>query len=340
MDYHPICKKNLCRICHADTYEQMQKEDASTLPGYMRTTSLSRNRLIARAIESPKKRALPFPLRLNGLGIMRLPLEVRLQIYRDCIHDCDSGVTRICGWVKGGGLHADDRLDKYDKTSNALILYASQRFTATILRLSKAIYAEARDEIYRDIRFRIEAKVPHKHLPQVNYWLTEHPMRFMRHLSIMMAFPLGSLPSNTSSSTGSDLFAKGQRRVLSIDDMQLLGKMLHKMPNMRRAEIFLRLNSCVARSTSWVAVLEKCLKDQRHITRLKSFRDSMPSSVELSLSVSFSDWNFGRTLRTGRQREQCEKAYEKVVARLRENGFAVEVNKATPCSKAQSPWGV
>lgn len=333
MDFHPFCKKNFCNICHAHAQYLILEQNSG--PGYKKPTSLSRSRLIQTAMERPRKRSMSIPIRRTGPGMMSLAVEVRLQIYRDCIRDDENGEVKIHGWYKGGGLHADHR-NTVKRKLNGLFIYASHRFTAGILCLNKTIYAEARDEIFRNIRFRIEAKVPTIDVPQLKYWLTENPMRFTKHISVTVDFavnPSREFCGRNMYCSSRQSMASHYNTLLCDADMRNLAKMLGTLPNLETVHIILGLDCCGGSESTRLLLKGLCQDDENYVQSLRVFQAALRKGLKLRLLVSFSDW-YHKKLKVLRVES------ERVVTRLIEEGFDAEMAERKKCSVARFSWGI
>lgn len=261
---------------------------------------------------------------------MKLPVEVRLQIYRNCVEYRNGKGVMIRGWFKGGGHHADDELHGAGGFVKRLHIYASHGFYASVLRLNRTVYHEARDEVYRGIGFHVEGKIPQVHLTQLRYWLNEHLMRFARHVTFTLDFPLGA---GFDGARGTE--TRGQRSLITSSEIQSLAKILAKMPNLKIITLLLRLNTCVERGTPLPTMLMHCANNTNHIRKLKIFQKAAPESAVLKLVVNFSEqfarWGTGRK----NEREQMKKD---ILNKLEVQGFDVERATKEDLSSLTSSW--
>lgn len=196
MEDFPVCRKDLCKICHGDLEEQLTGGKDS--PNYTKLTRA----VVLRAIETRLKYPRP-PTpskKLDHITTPRLkfedlPTEIRLQIYRDCLFQRANGSGYfIDGWVKGGFKH---RRGNERRTSSNCDGHGSprwptmhggfeadSRFHTQVFCLNKRIYAEAREEVYRNINIRMRSPYTNAVDGMLKYWFGEHSMRFITRLEV------------------------------------------------------------------------------------------------------------------------------------------------------------
>jgi hypothetical protein len=287
-------------------------------------------------------------------GFPDLPVEVRLQIYQLCIQ-LPLGEIPIHAWYKGGGqrrLDGDDHLKKKKrvfkyfspeqrKQNDGFYIFASHSFPAALLRVNSNTYAEAREELYRGIHFRVEGRLPQFHIPILEYWLAEHPMRFSRHMSFTVDFavnPLRQLKKEFSYLSHRDTLAS-HNTCLSKADMQHLASRLRGMPNLEEVTLTLCLDCCGGFDSRAKLLENICLQDVLYINRLKAFQEALlleggterSKEIGLRLVVSCSEWWLGYSK---------PEAKEKIVERLRGEGFEAELAKDARCTVSRLSWGV
>ena len=188
MEDPPYCTGRLCKLCHRDFKAKIERR-AGKVPCFAKPTKATIRREIATRLASPRKLAPRPAVSRTKVGFEDLPVEIRLQVYRSCLRS-DPG-TLLMGWVKGGGLHADAQMPVYERR---LYIRPSHAFPRQVLQLNRRIHGEARREIYKNISFNFMISWLEPQLPQIRYWLTQHPLRFAKQIELGASIIVSSSP--------------------------------------------------------------------------------------------------------------------------------------------------
>jgi hypothetical protein len=262
------CTKTLCKICHGHLLDRLvasgnhnyadmtasflSRAKASTpFRNNANRSEIARQQLRKKVFPSGSR---PKPKRNNFLS---LPSEIRVAVYAECMTTSDDADgTLIYGWIEGGGQHPDFPIPCI---ARCLTLYADRRFPTQLLVLCKAIYKEAKLELYRNISVKMIPPAPN-YTPQVNYWLKEHPIRFTQHLSIPFKV---------------NLF-KGFRGVkLSKEEATALGIAIGRMPHLLQLDLVIILDGVY----EWRIPTIKVQLTKQKMTRLFSSILSMKAAI-------------------------------------------------------------
>ena len=338
MDFHPRCTKNFCEICHAKTFRYFRTLESG--PRHLRPNMLVKNRLIRCALQNEphlRRRTAVLRTQQQDVGFLRLPTEVRLNVYRYCIQWSELKV-RIRGWYKGGGPHADDMIDGSHINSVHRLFMFAHRFTLPILLLNKLIKREAEAEIFGHLIPRVEAKNSEAHLAQLHYWFTESPFRLSQRVQIVMRFPTDPMTYSGCQPhlTHTRGTWTGSETKLRIHDIEVLASIFHTMPMLKCVELLLQLDKTMCRSRLRT-LNEVCLKDENYIANLKTIRQGLKASTKLKLVI-----NGALGYETGvNQGEIEEQAKRRVIDRLKGEGFVVDVQERVLSSlRGQYMWGI
>jgi hypothetical protein len=253
----------------------------------------------------------------KGATFFDLPFELRLQIYAACLTPGFNGVARILwGWIKGGGHHYE-----YGRGFHNLYLYADCKFPLHLLLICKAISKEARIEIYRMIRFKINAP-DSAHVPQALYWLTTHPLRFTSHLEIPFGINIMRRPSKAAQ--------------LKKQDVTLLARAIAAMPYLRILEIPLIFHSEAGyfwspNPRAMRSLSKKCLDNI--FEPLFRLRKILPRRAQLRIDAEFASSDHS-TYHTGPNKGLTEEKKETLITFLKDNGFVFRESKPNHCN----PW--
>ena len=301
---------------------------------------LVKNRLIRCALQNePHLCRKTDVLRTQELdvGFLRLPPEVRLEVYWYCIQWSEPKV-RIRGWYKGGGLHADDMIDgSYINSVHRLFIFA-HRFTLPILLLNRLIKREAEAEIFRHLIPRVEANNREAHLAQLHYWFTESPFRFSQRVQILMRFPIDPMTRSDrqrhlTTPRGTSI---GRETKLRIHDIEVLASIFRTMPMLKCVDLLLQLDKTMCGSRLHT-LNEDCMKDGNYIAKLKTIRQGFQADTKLKLVIN---WASGYETGIG-QNEVGERAKRRVVDRLNGEGFVVEIDeRVLSFQGGQYTWGI
>lgn len=276
MEDSTLCKANFCELCH-DQFMSTFQDAHKYAPRYAQPTAATVRRVIAIRLTRPRKSASP-PLRANQKhSFEALPAEIRLQIYRTCLRPPShpSQIVSICGWTKGGGLHADRNPYLTDRYRPLMRLRASHSFPRALLMLNKRIYAEAIREIYRMIVFQLAGTTPSKHLSQLKWWLTAHPLRLATCIELPMRVLSGIALPNTLRKT-----------TLTISDLKELAALLAGMPNLKQLNVMLTF---ILVNQDTTAALRTCFTAAKWQKRLLQLRKNIPKVCKTTVVLSIED---------------------------------------------------
>jgi hypothetical protein len=273
MEDPPVCRANLCKLCHGDFKAEYQKR-TKAMPFYARPTATTMRREIATLLSSSRRAVDETPKSSSRLGLEDFPTEVRLQIYRACLQS-RAGVP-IAGWVKGGGFHADRPVASYQYPKR-LFMYATYAFDPVILRLNRRIHVEAQHEIYKHISATICIVDLPTQLLQLKYWLCESPLRFIRAVE---------LPIAILTHRGDPLSTKVLPNVGSVGHLRRLGEVFARAPNLRKLSIVAVFYLYSPLDAS--VVLHRILTEDRWLKRLAMITSSLPATCRSTLVIKVS----------------------------------------------------
>lgn len=276
MEESTICKANFCELCH-DQFMSTFQDTHRNAPRYAQPTEATVRRVIATRLSSPRKSvSLPLPTKQKH-SFEALPAEIRLQIYRACLRPPShpSQNVSICGWTKGGGLHADRNPYLTDRYRPLMKIRASHGFPRALLMLNKRIYSEAIREIYGMILFQLAGTTPSKHIPQLKWWLTTHPMRLATCIELPMRVLSGiGLPNTLRKTT------------LTISDLKDLAAFLSGMPNLKQLNVMLTF---IMVNQDTATALRTCLAEGKWQKRLLRLRKNVPKVCKTTVVLSIED---------------------------------------------------
>jgi hypothetical protein len=266
------CTKSYCRRCHGN-HQHIQ--NAGTSAARMRNIAIYNDQRLRDTQSPPKSSAKKAKIRRDeGTGFLSLPRELRTQIYSLCL---EPDRALINGSVEGGGYHPDS-------FSRNFLLWASHRFPVAILLLCQAVNTEAKQEIYRLIKFRLEPDSPAQ-LSKVGYWLTKHPMHYTTSLEMpFYVCPRGLTDRGIP-------FRQNQKPKLIRDHVVSLSRMISHMPNLRQLDIGLFISNQVYMSHLSYE------KQRMMFCLLFLLRDSLPERIQLriiiDMDISFEKPEYG-----------------------------------------------
>jgi len=275
----PNCTQKYCKLCHGGL---KQIQQAGTDSARRRNIAIhNKQKLLAfrsTPFKSPSKKSKAPPQ--QRVGFLDLPSELRIEIYALCLAKAN---CHIYGLVEGGGYHPECCPTL---AGTKFCLWASHRFPVAILLLNKAIYAEARQEIYRLIKFQLEPKSPAE-LRQIQYWLTKHPVRYATSLEI----PFFVCPKSFKP-TGIPL-DRSQTPKMTRDHLVQLTRMISHMPNLRHLDIELFLSYQIR-----MQFLSPEKQDMM-LCLLFLLRESLPTRIQLRVIVDREFYHNPRHTGTG-----------------------------------------
>lgn len=304
-----VCTGRLCYICYSSFKTEFEDKARQGLQ-YARPTLASMRRNMAIRLASPRKLSVKAGITGTSPSFLSLPTEIRLQIYRACLHT-DKTVC-IAGWVKGGGFHADKSWPIHMKQ---LLLYASGRFPTHLLLLNKRIYDEALHEIYKNLTVTVGATAYQDHVLRLKYWFTEHPMRFVSTIRFPFSIVLRKQ------------YQGWQKPPLApISENCKAVRVLARAPNLKRLEITLVLEVVYQPPADIPGLMKRFVAEPRWKRQLSAIRSELRADTQAVLIVKVEGENISDQIML----VKLERAYLRLAESL--DGFLVRQSRSTDIS--------
>ena len=204
----PPCRSGHCVFCHGPIF--------NAPPHFMRHTASSRYRL---ALAKKARQDQPSSSSKGPSMFLQLPLEIRLIIYGFClqrpVESQYEGGCHICHSVEGGAWHLDN---PHSIQTCRFQLYIYGIVPASLLRVNKQIHREAIREVYSLTTVRLCGVSP-PCLPNLNYWLHDHPLRYTKFLMTGYFVQGQRWTDNGPTRTDTERFVRILNAMPNLDDL-------------------------------------------------------------------------------------------------------------------------